>query len=107
MKRGSPLKKCWKPGINDAESHYLIVIDNNENSCFLNHIFNNIHRYTYDNENVYTLHRYLFWKNIRGFIEFHYKRILEKSHDMRVLLLSGNLYEYVCEQENMFKTVEL
>lgn len=116
MKRGSPLKKCWTPGMDDGESHYLIVIDddvNRSDTCyFFNYLFDNIHRYTYENndnnaDNVNPLQRYFFWKNIRGFIEYHYKRILAKSDDMRVILLNGNLYEYVCYQENMFQTINL
>jgi hypothetical protein len=111
MKCGSPLKKCWTPGMDDEESHYLIVIDDSVNTCcFFNYIFNNISRYTYENrdDNVIPLQRYFFWKNIRGFIEFHYKRILKENlHDMRIILLSGNLYEYVCYQENMFEKIDL
>ncbi len=110
MKRGSPLKKCWKPGMDD---HYLIVIDDDDvvnTCCFFNYIFNNIHRYTYENKddnNVNPLQRYFFWKNIRGFIEFHYKRILKKNiDDMRIRLLSGNLYDYACHQENMFQQID-
>jgi hypothetical protein len=109
--RGSPLKKCWKPGMDDGGSHYLIVIDdemtNKPDLTILSYVLNNIHKYTYENcaTDTNPLQRYLFWRNIRGFIELHYKKVPHEN--MRVWLLHSKLYGYVLRQEEMFQKIEL
>jgi hypothetical protein len=110
--RGSPLKKHWKPGMNDGGSHYLIVIDddattNKPDLTILNYVFNNIHKYTYENcaDDTNPLQRYWFWRNIRGFIELHYKKV--PVENTRVWLLQSKLYGYVFRQEEMFQKIEL
>lgn len=113
MNRGSPLKKCWKPGMH--VNNYLIVIDDHVNtsdhSYFFNYIFTNIYRYTYENRDDWSVdsaQRCYFWKNIRCFVEFHHNKLLAKDdNNMYVLLLSKNLYNYVCNQENLFQKIDL
>ena len=109
--RGSPLKKCWKPGMDDGESHYLIVIDDDaatrSDLSFLGYVLNNISSYTYENagSNTNPLQRHLFWKNIRGYIEIHYRRA--SVENTRVRLFQSKLYEYALWQEEMFQKIEL
>ena len=110
MKRGSPLKKCWTPGMDDSGSHYLIVIDDDTrgDNCFFNYIFEHIHDYTYEKAFENPLQRYFFWKNIRMFLELkHREIILDKCENMRRRLLSTSVYQYACRQELMFQKIEL
>jgi len=109
MKRGSPLKKCWTPGMDDGGSHYLIVIDDDAKSdnCFFNYIFEHIYDYTYEKAFENPIQHYFFWKNIRMYLEVKHREImLDKCENMRRRLLSTNIYQYACLQELMFQKIE-
>jgi hypothetical protein len=108
----SPLKKCWKPGMNEEDSHYLIVIDDS-NRCgdnyFFNYLFTRIHEYTYEaSSNANILQHHFFWKSIRSFIECKHQQIMNANRDnMRIRLLSSNIYKFACYQEMMFQKIDL
>ncbi len=106
MPKPSPLRKCWTPDMN-KDDHYLVVIDDdwrlNSDNLFFNYLFNNIHSYTYESSGGF-INRHLFWKNIRSFIEFKHREIMRRNpDDMRIRLLSCNIYQDACYQEMMFE----
>lgn len=107
----SPLKKCWNPGmVEEEEINCIIVIDNSnlKDNFFINYLFSKIHEYTYDKYAVNPLQRYFFWKSIRTFIEFRHRHIMnDKRDNLRVRLLSRNIYEFACYQEMLFEKIDL
>jgi hypothetical protein len=108
----SPLKKCWKPGMvdDDEEINCVIVIDdsNLKDNFFINYLFSKIHEYTHNESAVNPLQCYFFWKSIRSFIEFRHQQIMNnKRENLRVRLLSSNIYEFACYQEMMFGKIDL
>jgi len=112
MISGSPLKKCWKPGMFDKEElNYLIVIDddkNNNDNFVLNYLFSNIQNFTYEKSVNKYPQLHLFWKSLRFFIEHKHIKILNnKRENLRVKLLSSNIYDFVCYQEMLFQKIDL
>ncbi len=101
---GSPLKKCWKPDMVDEPSNYLIVIndDKKRDQFILNYIFSMIHKYTFDKSSNKSYQLYLFWKSVRFFIENKHKSILNNNcDDLRIILLSSNIYNFASYQEKL------
>lgn len=102
MMRGSPLKKCWKPGTSNTD----IVTFNNYDNFFFNYVFEHIHDYMYRDGATDTFQRYFIWRSIRMFIELKHREILsDKGGPLRRRLLSKKIYEFACYQELMFDFV--
>jgi len=86
----------------EEELNCIIVIDDsNDDNFFINYLFSKIDDI---GNSANTLHRYFFWRSIRRFIEFKHRMI--SNDNMRVKLLSGNIYNFACYQEMMFEKIE-
>lgn len=100
----SPLINVWD-GSGEKECK-LIVIDDDipiVSNSILNIVFSRIRDYEYKHgDYANPFQRMEFWKNIRRFIEVNHPRIVGNGEELRRLVLSSRVYDYVCTQEDLF-----